>query len=141
MAFDAGRENFAKPVTVEPLAFSALADWGFGARPQRGAVTGGVHLLGGLDVRLADDYVATLNQDSSDPEKLLVLTGPTSRLIGGVALGLALHASIGERVSLRMTLVDHLAYERARAWSKAGGTDGVRLTSAVGTTVDVLVGF
>jgi hypothetical protein len=135
--------TFAKPITGEPAALTALVDWGFEPRPSGPGLTGGLHLLAGPEGRLALDYVAKLNPDyyGLESDEVLILSEPTVRVVVGAAVGFGLYVYVGERVTLRVTLLDHLALEPERAWDDAGTPGKLRLTSTATTSTDVVVAF
>lgn len=134
---------FVQPLTGEPAAVMALVDWGLEPRPSGAGLTAGPHLLAGPEGRLALDYLATLNPAyyTQDSEEVLLLSEPTARIVVGAALGFGFYVHMGRRVTVRLTLLDHLALEPRRAWDPAGTPGTLRLTSTVTTSTDVLVTF
>lgn len=127
-----GDRSFRQPFGSEQLAARALIDWSFGPRVHADEITGGLHLLGGVEVRSIVDHLAAPDPDSGN---VVLEDDPSSHLAAGPAIGVALDVWIGERVGVRWSALDRLAVEEAPGDPPAQA----RITASIAWSLDFMV--
>lgn len=134
-----GSSEYQAPVTSDAAGLRIAADWGFGPRPHFKGITGGLHLIGGLEVRYTDKNYAYAADDGS----VLLSANPTHGVLFGPALGSGLDAWFGRRIGVRFTFVERITLEKEPDYGNvemSGDPElGMTLVTSPAVSLDLMV--